>query len=362
MSNNDKYWIAFSSISQLDSQFVLKLYEHFGDIEKAWNCSDLSFYEDLPKSKGENFLKLRDKTNIDKVVNMVTERNLSYITFEDDDYPILLKQIFNPPAMFYYVGDLKACNLKKALAVVGSRRATSAAKDILAKIISQFKNTDICIVSGLAAGIDTTAHQSALNNNLKTIGIIASGHDFVYPSGNRELYRKIQNGNGAIISEYFPTDDPMKFHFPQRNRIVTGLSYGTLVAEASLKSGALISANFCLEQGRELMCIPGLISNPNTQGIYKLLKNGATLVTCADDILEALNWKITLEYEQKKLNFEQFPPEQLKILKCIEIEAKNFDTILAETNLDMNDLFCALSSLEVLNVIKQSEGGKYQLA
>lgn len=362
MSNNDKYWIAFSSIAQIDSEFVLKLYEHFGDIEKAWNCSDLSFYEGLSVSKAKTFLKERDKTDVDKVVRMVTERNLKYMTFEDEDYPKLLKQIFNPPAMFYYVGDLSICNLEKTLAVVGSRRATNYAKDILSKIISQFVKTDICIVSGLAAGIDTAAHQSALNNGLKTIGVIASGHDFVYPTNNRELYRKIQNGNGAIISEYFPTADPMKFLFPQRNRIVTGLSYGTLVAEASLKSGALISANFCLEQGRELMCIPGLISNPNTEGIYKLLKNGATLVTCADDILNALNWQIKVEYEQKTLNFDTLPPEQLKIIKCIELEPKTFDEILFETNLDMNDLFCSLSDLEILQIIKQLEGGKYQLA
>lgn len=361
MSNNDKYWIAFSSIAQIDSQFVLKLYEHFGDIEKAWNCSDLSFYEGLSKSKAQNFFKLRDKTNIDKVVKIVTERNLSYITFEDEDYPELLKQIFDPPAMFYYSGDLTSCNLKKTLAIVGSRRSTSYARDVLSKIISEFVNTDICIVSGLAAGIDTTAHQSAINNGLKTIGVIASGHDFVYPTSNRELYRKIQNGNGAIISEYFPTEDPLKFHFPQRNRIVTGLSYGTLVAEASLKSGALISANFCLEQGRELMCIPGLISNPNTEGIYKLLKNGATLITCADDILNALNWQIKIEYQQQKLIFDEMSPEQKKILKCIELEPKTFDAILSETNLDTETLLITLTILEMENLLKRIEGEKYQL-
>lgn len=135
-----------------------------------------------------------------------------------------------------------------------------------------FANTDICIVSGLASGVDTAAHVAALDNNLKTIGVIASGFDFTYPAANKDLYKQIENGGGVIFSEYYPTFEPLKFRFPQRNRIVSGLSYGTLVAEASIKSGALITANLTLEQGRELMCIPGLITNPNTEGIYKLLK------------------------------------------------------------------------------------------
>lgn len=361
MSQKDKFWVGFSSISQIDSKFVLNLYKHFGDIEKAWNCSDLSFYDRLKVSKADNFFRLRDKTNLDDVMNKVLERNLSYVTFEDEKYPALLKEIFDPPSMLYYKGDLESCNLNKTLAVVGSRRATMAAKDVLSKIINEFANTDICIVSGLAAGIDTTAHQAALNNNIKTIGVIASGHDFVYPTSNRELYQKIQNGCGVVLSEYFPTCEPIKYHFPQRNRIVTGISFGTLVAEASLKSGALISANFCLEQGRELMCIPGLISNPNTEGIYKLLKNGATLVTCANDILDALNWNVKIEGEQKKLNFDEFSNEQTKILNSIDIEPKSFDMILAETKLSMETLLVSLTELELMGIIKHLDGEKYSL-
>lgn len=360
MSQQDKYWIAFSYISQIDSKFILKLYSHFGDIEKAWTCTDLSFYDGLTIDKADKFFRQRDRVNLDTVINMVTDRNLSYITYED--LPYMLKQIDNPPAILYYKGDINLCNFEKTLAVVGSRRATRAAKDILAKIISQFTGTDICIVSGLAAGIDTTAHESALNNGLKTIGVIASGHDFVYPTNNKELYKRIENDNGVIFSEYFPTVEPLRFHFPQRNRIVTGLSYGTVVAEASLKSGALISANFCLEQGRELMCIPGLISNPNTEGIYKLLKNGATLVTCADDILNALNWEIKTNYKQMSFDFNKLNVEQTKIIKCIKCEPKNFDNILNETKLNADTILINLTELELNGLIKQIEGEKYQLA
>ena len=358
MSAKDKYWIAFSSIENINSKFILKLYEHFKDIELAWNCSDLSFYDGLNIQKAENFLRLRDKTSPDKMMNIVADKNLQYLTYEQ--LPFMLKEIYDAPATVYYRGDLKTCNLDKTLAIVGSRRATTACKDILAKMIAELSNTDICIVSGLAAGVDTVAHQSAIKNGLKTIGVIASGHDYVYPTNNRELYRTIENGNGVVLSEYFPTIEPLRFHFPQRNRIVTGLSYGTLVAEASLKSGALISANLCLEQGRELMCIPGLISNPNTQGIYKLLKNGATLVTCAEDILTALNWDSKKEAKQMTLALNTYNENQNKILKCLELEPKVFDIILSETGINAEELMVLLTELELDGVIKQTDGERYK--
>lgn len=209
--------------------------------------------------KAENFIKSRDKVDVEKAVEEVVKRNINYLTFDDERYPEMLKHISNPPVVLYYKGDLFSCNLEKTLAVVGSRRASSYAKEALTKIISELENTDICIVSGLASGIDTTAHVAALDSNLKTIGVIASGFDYTYPAANKSLYEKIEDGNGAVVSEYYPTFEPLKFRFPQRNRIVSGLSFGTLVAEASLKSGALITSNLTLEQGRELMCIPGLL-------------------------------------------------------------------------------------------------------
>lgn len=359
----NKYWIAFSAIEEINSSFIQRLYNYFGDIEKAYNASlsDLSQIDGLNIKKAETFLQKRDKTNPDKVLNQIIERNLSFITFDDENYPYMLKNISDPPIVLYIKGDLKLCNLEKTLAVVGSRRASTHAKDILTKIINELKNTDICIVSGLASGIDTVAHQSALFNNLKTIGVIASGFDFVYPTANKELYKKIEDGCGAIISEYFPTFQPLHFRFPQRNRIVSGLSYGTLVAEAAIKSGALITANLCLEQGRELMCIPGLISNPNTEGIYKLLKQGATMVTCAADILNGLNWEITPQ-KQLKIPLCEFSEDEKKVLNSIEIEPKGLDAISSETKIDFNNLLVCLTNLELQGTIKQIEGEKYKMA
>lgn len=359
--NNSKYWIAFSSIEQIDSNFIQRLYNYFGDIKTAFEAStkELSQIEGLSVKKAENFVKHRDKVNPDKAIALVAERGISFYTFEDEKYPQMLHNIDNPPAVLYYKGDLESCNLHRTLAVVGSRRASSYAKDALSKILSELANTDICIVSGLASGIDTTAHITALNANLKTIGVIASGFDFTYPAANKQLYERIENGNGAVVSEYYPTFEPIKFRFPQRNRIVSGLSYGTLVAEASLKSGALITANLTLEQGRELMCIPGLITNPNTEGIYKLLKNGATLVTCAEDILNALNWEVK-PAEQQKLFATELESDEEKIFKALEIEEKGFDELLTITKLDVDTLLTNLTMMELKGIIKQVDGDRYR--
>lgn len=358
----DKYWIAFSAIEEIDSTFVQRLYNYFGDIETAFGASlsDLSQIEGLSVKKAQNFVEKRTKINPDKVLDEILRRNLNFFTFDDENYPKMLKNISDPPVVLYYKGDLTLCNLEKTLAVVGSRRASTNAKDVLTKILTEFRNTDICIVSGLASGIDTTAHQGALVNNLKTIGVIASGFDFVYPSANRELYKKIEEGGGAVVSEYFPTFQPLQFRFPHRNRIVSGLSYGTLVAEAAIKSGALITANICLEQGRELMCIPGLVSNPNTEGIYKLLKQGAAMVTCANDILSALNWEVKKE-KQLKMDFSKFSDDEKKVLTSIEVEPKGFDKISAETGVKLNELLMCLTNLELNGLIKQIEGEKYKV-
>ena len=357
-----KYWIAFSSIEQIDSSFIQKLYEHFGDIETAFNASiaQLKQIDGISVKKCENFLKYRDKVDIDRTFTNVETRGINFLTLDDENYPKMLRQISNPPAVLYYKGKLFECNLDKTLAVVGSRRASTHGKEDLKKILSELAGTDICIVSGLASGIDTVAHTCAIENNLKTIGVIASGFDFTYPASNKTLYQNIENGYGAILSEYYPTFEPIKFRFPQRNRIVSGLSYGTLVAEASLKSGALITANLTLEQGRELMCIPGLISNPNTEGIYKLLKNGATLVTESADILNALNWEIKTEAQGEQLTLPMLTPDEEKIYKNLEIEKKGVDELLALTKLKLDDLLINLTTMELKGIIKQSGGDRYK--
>ena len=359
-----KYWVAFSSIEQLDSTFIQRLYNYYGDVEAAFNCSknDFDNIEGLNAKKAETFLRLRDKIDLDKTFEEVEKRGVNVLSFDNDKYPRMLRQIYNPPMVLYYKGNLLSCNLDRTVAFVGSRKASSNGKDSVKSIISDFSGTDICIVSGLAEGIDATSHRSAIENGLKTIGVIASGFDFKYPSSNKDLYEKLEKGCGAVVTEYYPTFEPIKFRFPQRNRIVTGLSYGTVVGEAALKSGALISANLTLEQGRELMCIPGSINNKNTEGVYKLLKNGATMVTSGEDVLNALNWEIRFNssspFAGDGLGVRD--NEYATLIELISIEPKGFDELQSTTGMDTEELLKTLTMMEIEGLIEQTDGDRYK--
>lgn len=359
---NKKYWVAFSAIDQLDSTFIQRLYNYFGDVETAFNATkkDLEQIEGLSIKKAENFLEKRKSINPDRAFEEVEKRNIKILTFDDTNYPYMLSQISNPPMTLYYKGDLFGCNLERTVAFVGSRRASFNGREGVKKIIKDLANTDICIVSGLASGIDAVSHESAISSNLKTIGVIASGFDYTYPSTNRHLYEQIEKSCGAVVTEYFPTFEPLKFRFPQRNRIVTGLSFGTVVGEAALKSGALISANLTLEQGRELMCIPGAINNVNTEGVYKLIKDGATIVTQGDDILNALNWeRKTIKSIEIKENSCKTPAQKL-IFDIIGIEPKSFDEIQGLTEMDTESLLMELTMMELEGLIEKTEGDRYK--
>jgi len=360
---NTKFWTAFSSIEQLDSTFVQRLYNYFGDIETAYNATlrDLEQIEGLSKVKAENFIRKKTGVIPEKTLEFILNKGIKILTYDDENYPYLLRQISNPPMTIYYKGDLFGCNLEKTVAFVGSRKASLEGKESVKKIISDLKNTDICVVSGLATGIDAVSHRAAIDNNLKTIGVIASGFDYIYPSSHKELYDKIENGYGALITEYYPTFEPIKFRFPQRNRIVTGLSYGTVVGEAAIKSGALISANLTLEQGRELMCIPGAINNINTEGIYKLLKDGATMVTKGEDILNALGWEIQTKNDDK-LDKSNIDEKYLPLFDIISVEPKSFDEIQSNTGMNTDELLICLTEMELNGLITQTEGDRYRRA
>ena len=356
-----KFWTAFASIEQLDSTFIQRLYNYFGDIETAWNASlsDLKQIEGLSVRKTENYLEKKKGVNPNQTLEFVQNKGINILTYDDDRYPFMLRQISNPPMTLFYKGDLFSCNLDRTLAFVGSRRASFAGKEGVNSIITDLRDTDLTIVSGLAAGIDAVSHEAAIKNNLKTIGVIASGFDFVYPSSSKHLYEKMENGCGAVVTEYYPTFEPIKFRFPQRNRIVTGLSYGTVVGEAAMKSGALISANLTLEQGRELMCIPGAINNINTEGIYKLLKDGATMVTKGEDILNALGWTIERVNVSKKEVSNLDEKTQL-IFDIIGVEPKGFDEIQILTELSTDELLVRLTEMELSGLIEQVEGDRYK--
>ena len=361
MDNKEKYWYSFARLTKISSAFVNKLYNYFGSIELAWNSQayDLWKIDGLQQRQIEAFIEERKNINPQECMDYIKERNIDFIHPEDDRYPYLLKHIDNPPTGLFLLGSLDICNMERTLAVVGSRKASENSKNTLRNILSGFANTDICIVSGLAEGIDTVAHKTAIENNVKTIAVIGGGFDKLYPKSNVELFNKIIDGNGAVITEYWPDVDAISWHFPVRNRIVSGISKGVLIAEAAIKSGAMITGKLALEQGKELMCIPGLISNPNTEGIYSLLKTGATLVTNTQDILDALNWELKTNIQKKNENNYNFSEEEKLIYDILRKDSLTMDEIVTKTNLNINDLMVILTKLELDGVISQTHGEKY---
>lgn len=361
MEDETKYWCAFSKLTKTGSSFVNAAFKHFGSIETAWKAkqADLAQIEGLKKSSVEAFVAERTEVNPDECLEYITKRGIDFLHPEDERYPFLLKQIHNPPTGLFLVGDLSSCNLERTIAVVGSRRASETCKSSLKHILEGFRNTDICIVSGMAEGIDTVAHKTATDNNMKTIAVIGGGFDKIYPRSNEKLFEELKEGKGAVLSEYWPDVDAISWHFPARNRIVSGLSKGVLIAEAALKSGAMITANLALEQNRELMCIPGLISNPNTEGIYKLIKSGAAIITKYEDILDAMSWQINIEKQEEKTASNNFSEEEQLIIDCIQKDMLTLDELIIKTNLNINDLMVILTKLELDGVISQTNGDKY---
>ena len=358
-----KYYVAFSHMLNLRPLIKSKLLEYFDfDVKKAYNVSkeemeEVCGYYEIPFSR--NFFKLRDEIDIEKCyAEALEDKDMGIITAGDDNYPPLLKEIPDFPISLYYKGNFEGIDYNYNVAIVGSRLASESAKLSLNSIVSGLKNSNINVVSGLASGIDTQAHVSAIENNLKTIAVVGSGLDIIYPHQNKKLFNDIINEYGLVFSEYPLKTAPAPQNFPQRNRIVVGMSKGTLVAEARYKSGAMISANLTLDYDRELMCIPGNILNPNTSGIYHLIKNGAGIVVSADDLLNQLGWDIIVEDNQK---FDIVLNDiQKSVLKALELDSKTFDEIVDSLNTDVSQIMVTLTELELNGLIKQSNNKYYK--
>lgn len=357
-----KYYTAFSYLL-LRPLFKTKLFEFFDyDIERTYNVDEKDlklFSQETELSIPRDFLKKRDSLDIEKCYKSAFENeDIKIVTYEDENFPPLLRQTPDYPLSLYYKGNIENMDYKNVLAVVGSRKASTEGKNSLSKIISGLYNNPVTIVSGLAYGIDAQAHIAALSTGLKTIAVVASGLDIIYPAQNTQLFHEILEKGGVVFSEYPLKTEPTKFSFPQRNRIVVGISEGTFVVEAQKKSGAMISANLTLDYNRELMCMPGNISNPNTEGIYYLIKNGAGMVCKTEDIIECMGWNFETKEPINPLN--DLSEIQKRIYEVMSIEAKTFDELIMETKTDTSTLMVILTELELKGLIKQADNKFYK--
>lgn len=281
------------------------------------------------------------------------------ISIKDKNYPKLLKEIKDPPEVLYYEGELKS--EENCFAVVGTRMSSSYGKQVALEIAGDLAEAGLTIVSGLAPGIDSFSHIATLERGKRTIAVLGTGLDekSIYPQENLKLARKILETGGALISEYPPGTRGTQFTFPQRNRIVSGLSLGVLIIEAKQKSGALITANWAKKQGRKIFAIPGLIHSLNSKGCHYLIKHEvAKLVENANDILKELN----LPLKELSSFYEGENEEENLILDALKEEALDIDKIIERTNLSAATVASTLAILEIKRKVKNLGGNIYAIS
>ncbi len=360
--SDEKYWLGCKLIPEIDKKiwFLLDIFKEPQIIWKAGQ-KDLAKTNLFDDNSIEKIIRRRKEIDLSFELKKLKEEKIGILTLSDPQYPKLLKEIPYPPPLLFYQGDL----IKKyeyGVAIVGSRRATLHGKVIAEEIATELSSVGVTIVSGLARGIDTSAHQGALKEKGKTIGVLGCGIDIIYPRENKKLYREIAE-KGSLVTEFLAGIPPFQQNFPRRNRIISGLSLGVLVIEAGEKSGALITASFALDQNREVMAIPGSIKNKLSAGPNNLIKQGACLVKDASDVLENLGLKSLVSFlKEKKLRDKepiQLQPFEQKILDFLGEETKNIDEILRSFSEDPSFVLSQLTMLELKGYIRQAPGKNY---
>ena len=283
-------------------------------------------------------------------------RDFKIEILNQDEFPEMLQEIPDPPSKLYFQGKLPSPNTK-LLAVVGSRKYTQYGKDACEKLISGLRGYDITIVSGLALGIDGIAHKSALDAGLKTIAIPGSGLDesVLYPSTHKQLAEKILEANGALISEFEPKFCATPYSFPQRNRIMAGMSHAVLVIEAEIKSGTLITSKFATEYNRDVFTVPGSIFSKNSEGPNMLIRLGATPIRTSEDILEALGFKIEETPQNLELKYSDCSEDELLVIKILN-EPMEKDELIRNMKMPISRASAVLSIMEIKGLIKESLG------
>lgn len=359
MSISSKYFNAFNLIDGIGPVTFKKLLSHFKTIEQAWfaDIGEISKIG-LERIVVNQIKKYRYKINPDKEFEKLIKNNINLITILDKDYPKLLKEIYSPPAVLYIRGKLEP-NDEFSLGIVGSRLLSSYGHQAAPEITYNLAKSGLTIISGLAKGIDAIAHRSALKANGRTIAILGSGIDqqSIYPRINKNLADEIVS-NGALISEFPIGTQPKAQHFPQRNRIISGLSLGVLLIEASQKSGSLITAKYALEQNRDVFAIPGSIFSQTSSGTNNLIKMGAKLVTEANDILEELNLSLITEFKENREILPDSKEEEL-ILKELSSETIHIDKIINNTKLSTAIINSTLTLMELKGKVKNLGKGNY---
>jgi DNA processing protein len=350
----------FPKITQKRYQDIIRA---FSSLEIFWSLEFDEIQRKLPWNEGllNEFLLWRDAVDEGAIANTLEREGIFCVTKDDPAYPPLLKEIYDPPFCLFVRGQLEPYTYP--LAVVGTRKYTGYGKQVTEEIVSPLVRSGLAIVSGLALGIDGFAHDAALRANGKTVAVLGSGIDqqHIYPARHKPLAERIIASGGAVVSEYPPGTLPTKFSFPRRNRIIAGMSLGTLVVEAAEKSGALITATCSLDNNREVFAIPQNITSKTSTGPNRLLKEGATPVTSAEDILEALHLQDIKRYVTNT-NIVPDSPTEAALLKHLSREAIHVDELIKKSGLPGHAVSGALTIMEMKGKIKNLGGMMYVVA
>ena len=351
------YWVLLSTVSQIGPARFKKLLEAFGDAEAAWKASPGALaMAGLDRRAVEALAALRSKADPAEVWQKVERTGAKVVTWDDAAYPEQLGHIPDPPPVLYIRGNLLPTD-RFAVAVVGTRRVTAYGRQVAERLVADLARAGVTIVSGLARGTDAVAHRAALQAGGRTLAVLGSGLDRIYPTEHAGLAREIER-QGALISEFPPGTPPDALNFPRRNRIISGLSMGTLVVEAGETSGALITADFALEQGREVFAVPGSILSPASIGPNRLIQDGAKLVRGAQDVLEELNVSAIVQQEAVR---EVLPGNETEaaLLRLLGGEPRHIDELGRAAALPVAEVSSALTMLELKGLVRQVGGMNY---
>ena len=387
MTNNVSeyvYWAALHKIWETmhNSGRIMRQLQTVTTGEVLWKASALQLAEAFPTLPAEycqSLIAARRQYDLHKIEAYLTEHHIHMVLHNDPAYPAFLKEIHQPPAILYYKGNFIEEPLQ--IAMVGSRKADRYGLDVAERIASQFSMANVPVVSGLAKGVDAAAHKGAILYQGGTIAVQGCGIDRVYPRENKTLAEEIlAHPKGCIVTEFPIGSEPAAWHFPMRNRIISGLTNGVVIVQAARKSGAYITVETALEQGRDVFAIPGQIYNPLSEGPHQLLQEGAQLITCADDVLRSYGLIADTKKKEKKTNktaqvekeqqmslFDAPPP--LPAVTLSDTEARVLELFTAEplaieeaaylSRLSMAELMPVLSMLELYGLIEPMVGRKY---
>ncbi len=351
------YWVGFSLLPGVGSTVILKLRQSFGSMDAAWKASQTELMEaGVTKRSATTIVTERNKIDLDAELAKLERAEVQAIPIIAENYPRALREIQYPPAILYVRGTLHASD-ELGIGMVGTRRATPYGRDMASRIAGDLARAGVTVVSGLALGIDGVAHRAALEAGGRTIAVCASGLDVVYPARHRELAHNITQ-NGALISDYPLGMPPHAQNFPARNRIISGLSRGVVVVEAPERSGALITANFAADQGRDVYAVPGSALSPMSRGCHQLIRDGATLVTSAEDLLTELQIEDVQAVMQARMILPETPDEST-LYELIGAEPRHIDEIAVESGMSIHQTGGLLMALELKGLIRKQGSQHY---